>query len=204
MLSNVKAEVKGEIFDAVKKSLRFNVKGLVYDEIKGGNISSQGFMGSLISLMKSCDSVDVYKINGQSIPYLEEVAASKDRGKYSLRLSEIPDGTISNLLSQSEDEPERGSIVFESDSNDDLLMEFVKNCFDPGFISSLKYVMSSSALRRAKKEDYYQGNKVCVVLSESGVDTIAFFSTDQVLRKILEYSYENSFRSTQFEKSYCE
>lgn len=208
MRSSVKEEIKSEIMKAVKKQFRLNVKGFVYDPIAKSDVRSPDLEDCLIKLIRKNNVFDVYKFKKKRISSLDHVkGVSNSSTKYLVKTIDITNELLSELLLDSEDEPIRGSIVFECTIDDPVFKQLLENCYDPGFLSSLKYVMTEAATRKAKKlahEVSNKKNRIVLVLSESGVDTIALFAgRKEILDSILKYAYKNCLQSYQYKKNYC-
>ena len=209
MKALIRKGYKEEIFNTALKGGRFNLKGGVFDPVTGGNVFSGELVSCFVNVAISAGNLIVYKINRQSIDFLSGKEGVLDRSSYySLSGEAVSEDNVERLSQYEGGGPWRGSILIESDARDPALQGLIRQCFNPGYISGLKFVMSPGALIKAKKisnEKENRGDKVVVVAGECGLNDFALYFTEKkTLEEVISYSFENSNLSAQFVKSYCE
>ncbi len=201
----VKKAIKDEILGAVKGALRFNIHGEVYSAKDKRLVSSEGLYQAIFNLFNYCEKIEVYRFRRRAISYLDNLPFAESRyGVYFIRGSDITFDMLPEILMESDDEPQRGSIVVECDIDNPNLIALLDNCYDPGFLASLKYVMSASALTKVKKKIGINSKRIMLMFSESGVGTISLFGCEEALCCLLEYAYTNSLQSESFQHDYCD
>lgn len=209
MKAIVKKEYKDEILNAALAGKRFNLKGGGYDPVSEIDYSSGELSSVLLKVALSVGELFVYKINKADILFLNGENGVLHRSNYySLFGEAVTEENIKRLSRYEGGEPWRGSIMIECDAHEPAIKEFVKQCYNPGYIFGLKYVMSSGALTKAKKlskDQKNRGDKVILVVGECGLNDFALYFTEtKTLEEILGYAFENANFSAQFLKSYCE
>ncbi len=210
MIQNSKSKPV-ELIELVQKHYRFNVKGFVYEPQKSeydevectdcfGNrlVKSPLLERSLISLIKTTDFLTCYKFNGQNVTDLQHTIGVDKSNQYLLETKTLDDELLFKLLTQAEDEPCRGSILFQSEVNE-ALREFIKHCYDPNFLTNPKQYISEPILRKAK-QNFTNTSKVTIALSFYGLDTIMLFSNKELITELCNFSCHYSRKSAQFKK----
>lgn len=204
MICNVRTDVREYVTNLVVKNARFNVQTYEYDPVSDADKWSLESVEVIKGCLINAEVVRVYMCDGAEVDCLEGAkGVQKKRGFYLVGSSALGESVIDTLLNQEEDEPMRGSVVIESTLNNVDWKGLLSVVYDPGYIGSLKYVMTPAASNYAKKRVSSLDDSICIVLSESGVDTISLYAPPESIEMLLEYAYGHSRCSEKFRSAYC-